>query len=886
MLWRWRRRLRYWLHRDERARLLREEMASHLELKTQELMEDGMAEQDARNAARRQFGNPTARQEESRDTWLARWLSDLIQDTTFAARTIRKQPGFATLAVLSAALGIGACSLVFSIANFALFHTLPVRDPSRLTSISNLDLRDGRAGRSMTYPDFADLHQAASFQDMTAYFAFLPASIAGGAEPQRYWGTIATANYFDVIRPSFAIGHGFDAASDDRKGESPVVVLSYPLWQSRFAGNAAIVGNTIELNGLKVTVAGVTSPGFRGVESMFLSDFWVPFSMLDTLADVGMRGERLTDRGSSWLSAAGRLRDGASVAAAAAELDVIGRRLSAAWPATNRDRGFHVERAGQLNPGMRRMIVVFFNLLLAVSLLVLCTACANVANLLLARASARQKEIATRLAIGAGRGRLVRQLLTESVMLALMGGVAGYAITRAGGAAIGSVRVPLSLPVDFSIALDYRVMLFSMALAALTGVTFGLVPALRATRPNLTGALKDERASIGPWRRFGLRNILVVAQVAICMVLLLCSGLFLRSLQSAGNIDTGMAHRNVLMLAFDPSLNRYSPDDTRRIVDDILTRTRVLPGVESASLTSAAPLNMEGTQNGFTAGGQKTAIIADIYSVSPGFFDTFGIRMIQGEDFRPGVPADDIAIVNQALADKAFPKQNPIGRTISYLGRTVRIAALVATAKARTIGEDPHPCLYFPIARELRGNDSLTGITLALRTRGNPASYTTAVRHTIARIDPSLAVFDVRTMDAQIAKAMFLPRVSAALFGLAGLMGLLISTVGIYGVISFSVARQTKDIGIRVALGARRGQVLGMVLRQGLTLTLAGSAIGLAAAMALSRITASLLYGVSPTDTLTFAAVPAALLTIAAVACLVPARRAARLDPIRALRCE
>jgi predicted permease len=886
MLWRWRRRLRYWLHRDERARLLREEMASHLELKTQELMEDGMAEQDARNAARRQFGNPTARQEESRETWLARWLSDLIQDTTFAARTIRKQPGFATLAVLSTALGIGACSLVFSIANFALFHTLPVRDPSRLTSISNLDLRDGRAGRSMTYPDFADLHQAASFQDMTAYFAFLPASIAGGAEPQRYWGTIATANYFDVIRPSFAVGHGFDAARDDRKGESAVVVLSYPLWQSRFAADRAIVGNTIELNGLKVTVAGVTGPGFRGVESMFLSDFWVPFSMLDTLADVGMRGERLTDRGSSWLSAAGRLRDGASVAAAAAELDVIGRRLSAAWPATNRDRGFHVERAGQLNPGMRRMIVVFFNLLLAVSLLVLCTACANVANLLLARASARQKEIATRLAIGAGRGRLVRQLLTESVMLALMGGVAGYAITRAGVAAIGSVRVPLSLPVDFSIALDYRVMLFSMALAALTGVTFGLVPALRATRPNLTGALKDERASIGPWRRFGLRNILVVAQVAICMVLLLCSGLFLRSLQSAGNIDTGMAHRNVLMLAFDPSLNRYSPDDTRRIVDDILTRTRVLPGVESASLTSAAPLNMEGTQNGFTAGDQKTPIIADIYSVSPRFFDTFGIRMIQGEDFRPGVPADDIVIVNQALADRAFPKQNPIGRTISYFGRTVRIAALVATAKARTIGEDPHPCLYFPIARELRGNDSLTGITLALRTRGNPASYTTAVRHTIARIDPSLAVFDVRTMDAQIAKAMFLPRVSAALFGLAGLMGLLISTVGIYGVISFSVARQTKDIGIRVALGARRGQVLGMVLRQGLTLTLAGSAIGLAAAMALSRITASLLYGVSPTDTLTFAAVPAALLTIAAVACLVPARRAARLDPIRALRCE
>ncbi len=896
MLRRLQRRVRYWRHRDERARLLREEMELHLELKTQELMEDGMAEPDARNTARRQFGNPTARQEESRETWMARWLSDLLQDTKFAARTIRKQQGFAALAVLSAALGIGACSLVFSIANFALFRTLPVRDASRLTSISGRDLRDGRAGRSMTYPDFADLRQAPSFQGMTAYFPFMPASIfsrrlpavreAGGVEPQRYWGTIATANYFDVIRPPFAVGHGFDAVRDDRKGEPPVVVLSYPLWQSRFAGDRGIVGQTIELNGLKTTVAGVTGPGFRGVESMFLSDFWVPFSMIDGLADVGMRGEHLTDRRNQWLSAAGRLRDDATVPAAAAELNVIGKRLSAAWPATNRDRGFFVEPAGRLNPGMRRTIVVFFGLLLAVSLLVLCTACANVANLLLARASARQKEIATRLAIGAGRGRLVRQLLTESVILALMGGVAGYLITRAGAAAIGRVRVPLSLPVDFSIALDYRVMLFSMALAAITGIIFGLAPALRATRPNLSGALKDERPSIGPWRRFGLRNILVVAQVAICMVLLVCSGLFLRSLQSAGNIDTGMAHRNVLMAAFDPSLNRYSPVETRRVVDAILADAAALPGVESATLTSSAPLNQEGTQNGFTAGDRSTAIIADIFAVAPGFFDTFGIRMIQGEDFRPGTPVDDIVIVNQALADKAFPRQNPIGRTVDYFGRTVRIVALTATAKARTVGEDPRPCLYFPIFRELRGNDSLTGITLALRTRGNPAGYATAVRQAIRKIDPALAVFDIRTMDAQITKALFLPRVSANLFGLAGLMGLLISTIGIYGVISFSVARQTKDIGIRVALGARRGQVLGMVLRQGLTLTLAGSAIGMGAALGLSRITASLLYGVSPTDTLTFAAVPAALLSIAAIACLVPARRAARLDPIRALRCE
>jgi macrolide transport system ATP-binding/permease protein len=878
MLRRWRLRFRYWLHRGERARLLREEMELHLELKTQELMGDGMAEPDARNAARRQFGNSTARQEESRETWVARWLSDLVRDTVFAARTIRRQPGFAALAILSAALGIGACSLIFSLANFALFHPLAVSQPSRLMSITGMNVRQGRSGGSLAYPDFEDLRRARSFQAMTAYFPFMPASISGGGGPQRYWGTLATANYFDVVRPVFAVGHGFDAARDDRPGEAPAVVLSYPLWQVRFAGDRAIVGQSIELNRRKVTVVGVTGPGFRGTEEVFFSDFWIPFSMFEVLAEVGMGGDRMTSRGSEWLLAAGRLGEGASEQSAVAEIDVAGKRLAAAWPATNQDRGFHVERAGQINPGFRRMIVVFFAMLLGVAVLVLCTACANVANLLLARASARQKEIATRLAIGAGRGRLIRQLLTESAMLALAGGIAGYAIARLGAAAIGRSHIPLSLPVDFSVPLDYRVMIFSIVLAVLTGVIFGLAPALRATRPDLTVALKDGR--------FGLRHLLVIAQVAICMILLICSGLFLRSLQSAGNIDTGMAHRNILMAAFDPSLNHYSPAETRRVVDSILADTAAIPGVESASLTSPAPLSIEGTRNGFTAGDKAVPVTADIYSVSPGFFETFGIRMIQGEDFRPGIPDDDIAIVNQALAGTAFPQQNPVGKNISYLGRTVRIVALVATAKSRTIGEDPHPCLYLPIARNLHGNDSLTGITLALRTRGNPAGYEAAVRRAIGKVDPALAVFDVRTMDAQISKALFLPRVSATLFGLAGLMGLLISTVGIYGVISFSVARQTKDIGIRVALGARHAQVLGMVLRQGLTLTAAGSAIGMAAALALSRIAAGLLYGVSPTDVLTFAAVPAALFAIAAVACLLPARRAASLDPIRALRCE
>jgi predicted permease len=891
MMRRWQRRLRYLLNSGERARLLREEMKIHLEMKTQELMEDGMTESDARSAARRQFGNSTLRQEESRGTWIARWWSDLAQDTAYAARTLRKQPGFAAVAVLSAALGIGACSTIFGIANFALFRPLPVSDPARLAGVSGKDLTMGKIGLSISYPDLEDLRQAHSFQGITAFFQFMPASISSHGEPQRYWGSLVTANYFDIVRPAFVVGRGFDAAKDDRKGEAPVVVLSHQLWRSRFGSDAAIVGQRIELNNRKVTVVGVTGPGFRGTEAMFFSDFWLPFSMLDSLVEVGMGGDRLHDRGSQWLIAAGRLRDGVSEQAAASEIAVIGQRLRSAYPAADKDRGFHIERAGQVNPYFRKMIVVFFLMLLGVSILVLCTACANVANLLLARASARQEEIATRLAIGASRGRLIRQLLTESVMLALLGGIGGYAIAQLGAGILGWSRIPLALPVDFSVSLDYRVMLFCTALSALTGVVFGLVPALRATRPQLTGALKGERMQLGQSRRLGLRNLLVVAQVAICMVLLICSGLFLRSFYSASNIDTGFAHRNLLMMSFDPSLNRYSPSETRRILDAMLEGTRAIPGVESVSLGSSVPLSMEGTRNTFVpedkiSDAEKNGIPADIYSIAPRFFETFGIRMIAGEDFRPGVPAEDIAIVNQALADKAFPRRNPVGRRIFYYGRMVRIIGLVATTKSRSIGEDPHPCLYLPMAKDLRGNDSLTGMTLVLRTRGDPAGYAPRVRQTIRDIDPTLAVFDVRTMDTHLSQALFLPRVAAFLFGLAGCMGLLISTIGIYGVVSFAVARRTKEIGIRMALGAKRAQVLGMVLKQGFMLTISGAALGLGVSLALSRMAASLLYGVSPTDTLTFILVPIFLLLIALMACLAPAQRAASLNPIRALRYE
>jgi predicted permease len=890
-----RRRLRYWLSSGTRARVLREEMEAHLEMMVQAHIERGLSPGEARTAAYRGFGNLVQLEEASRETWIARWAADLVQDASFAVRTLRKQPGFTSVAVLSAALGIGACSTIFGIANFALNHPLPVTDGSRLMCVSGKRLRGGSGGNSMAYPDIEDLRQAHSFEGLAAFYQFMPGTISSNGEPRRYFGSLVTANYFDVVRPAFVAGHGFDASRDDRRGTPPRVVLSYQLWQSRFAGDSGIAGRIVKLNGRQVTVAGVTGPGFRGTETLFYSDFWLPFSALDMLAEAGMGGDREGNRDNQWLLAAGRLRAGATAESAAAEIEVIAHRLRNAYPASNRDRAFCVERAGQLNPGIRRAVAVFFTMLLGVAALVLAAACANVANLLLARAAARRKEIGTRLAIGAGRGRVVRQLLTESAMLALAGGAGGYAMARFGAGAMSGWRLPLGMPYDLSVAFDYRVVLFSILIAAITGVAFGLVPALRATRPALAGDLKDDGMLFGRRRRLGLGNLLVVAQVCLSMVLLISSGLFLRSLDSARGIDTGLANHNLLLAAFDPSLNRYSAAETRRLMDTIGERVGGIGGVTAVTFTSSVPLSLEGTRNGFVPVGEagepahrnSSDMGADIYNVAPGFFGMLGIPMTGGVDFRPGVPDEDIVIANRALADRAFGMgQSPVGRYILYLGRKVTITGLVANAKSRTIGEDPHPCLYFPLARDPRGNDSLTGITLMVAARGDPAGYVQSVRQAIQGIDPELAISNVRTMDAHLEQALFVPRTAAWLFGIAGLMGLLIATIGLYGVISFAVARQTREIGVRMALGANRGQVLGMVLGRALGLAASGAILGLAVALALSRIAASLLYGVSPTDAATFIAAPLVLLGVAMVASLKPAHRAASLDPIRTLRYE
>ncbi len=886
MLRRWQRRFRYWRQREQRSRALREEMEFHLAMRAGELMEEGMSEAQARSEARRQFGNRTSKYEESRAAWLSRWPGDLVQDAQFALRSIGRQPGFAVAAVLSTALGIGACSLIFGIANRALLRPLPVTDPSALANITGASPRRGKIGQSLSYPEIEDLRQARSFEGITAFVEAVPAAISGGGDSQRYWGSVVTANYFDIVRPEFAAGHGFDAAKDDRTGETAAIVLSHRLWRTRFGGDPAIVGRAIDWNGRKVAVAGITGPGFLGTDGTFYADFWVPFSMLGSLGEAAPRADRLRDRNSNWLYATARLRPGASMNEAAAEARVLAERIGAAH--NNRNRTFHVERAGRANPGARQMLLGLFLLLSATAALVLFAACGNVANLLLARAAARRKEIATRLAIGAGRGRLVRQLLTESTVLALAGGAAGFAIAQAGAAGLSRLQIPLSMPVELSLPLDYRVVLFCIALSAISGVAFGLAPALRATRADLTGALKDERA-FGGSRRFGLRDLLVIGQVAISMLLLVSAGLFWRSLESARRIDPGFATRNLLLVGLDPGLNGYPPEASARMMDTVVNRVRAIPGVQSVSLGDSVPLSMEGTQNTFSVedgAAGKQSIQADIFSVSPGYFDTLGIRLLDGADFREARPPADVVVLNQAAAARAFPGQTAVGREIQYFGRRVRIVGVVATTKIRSIGEDPRACLFFPIVRAVRGNDSLTGMTLVLRTGGSPAAFSAPVRQAIREVDAELPVFDIRTMEAHLSRALVFPRMAALLFGLAGCMGLAIASVGIYGLISFAVARRTREIGIRMALGAGRGRVLASVLKHGLGLTVVGSVLGMGLALVAGRVASSLLYAISAHDAVTLIAAPAFLLLVAAAACLGPARRAASVEPLRALRWE
>lgn len=813
-------------------------------------------------------------------------LSTLRQDIVFALRTFRKNRGFTAAVAVSIGLGIAANTTVFTMVNAMLLGDLPVRAPDRLVTL------DG--GRSFSWPDYLDYRDQgkAALEGLTAYFVIMPASVGGVGEPERIWGQTVAGNYFSVLGVPMQLGRGILPDEDVATGRNPVVVLSNGLWRRRFATDPNIAGKDILLNNTRYTVVGVTAPEFHGADRGFVPEFWAPLAMTGQLMPDLPSDKLKEDRSAQWIMLIGRLQPGVSRAQATAALNVIQRRLDGTYHKGEKRPPLTLARAGGLPGGLDQAGLGLFVVLSVVVGLVLLIACVNVASLLLARATTRRREIGIRLSVGAGRWRLVRQLLTESVLLSLMGAVLGFALAWMATSAIEGFKLPLPIPIAFAFRPDLRVVLFTAALAVGTGIVFGLVPALRVTRPDLTTWLKNETSGLGGMRRFRLRNALVLVQVTLSLVLLVCAGLFLRSLQNASAIDLGMRTDGVTFMAFDPKLSHYSAEKSRQFLAQVRERVSALPGVRSVSFVDSIPLSMGGSSVDVDARGKDGSkrVVVDAYNVGAQYFETMGIPVLRGREFDPRRDSGGTAVVNEELAKRLLPGRNPLGQQITADGldgrKQYEVVGVVRNAKSKTLGETGQPCLFLFLEPKPEQAMSFFGISVIARGSTPPGQLEHAVREQIRAIDPNLPVFNIETMNEHVNKSMLLPRLCATLLGVFGLVGVILATLGLYGVMTYAARARTKEIGIRLAVGAQPHGILGMVAGEGLLLAGIGVAAGLAISFAVTRFTESLLYGVSATDALTFIGVPLLMMAVALVAVLIPARRAARVDPLEALHYE
>lgn len=811
-------------------------------------------------------------------------MAALQQDLTYSVRRLSRTPGFVLAVIFSIGLGIAANSTIFSIVSRFVLRSAPVGDPGTLMALHTT--HDGeQCCNHFPWPLYTDVRgQARSFSGVAAYYELLPASIGGNGEPERVWGQSATANFFDVTQLRMPLGRGFLSSEE----KSSVIVLGHLLWQRRFGSDPAIIGKSVLLSGHPFTVVGVAPPGFHGLDLILDPQFWIPLGNVEQLApDISNRNSR----NFHWLAVVGRLSPGVNRSQASAELSALAQRYAKMYPDTDKGGGFRMEEAGSLPPRDKSTVLLFLAALSVVVLLVLGIACANVANLLLAQAASRQREMAVRIALGATRGQLLRQMLVESVLLAVGGGLLGTLLSLWATSALSAFQLPAPVPLDISISVDWRVMLYTFALSVGTGLLFGLVPAWIASRPVLISALKGEDALARPGRRLNLRNVLVVSQIAMSLVLLCATGLFLRSLNRAAGIDIGFRSRDVLMLSVDPRVHGYTPERTTQFLDQLRERAAAIPGVVSAAVTDNAPLSGGNRSDAFHAENQPKSAGPDqnveLYMATPGYFETMGIPRVMGRDFANEVAdAPKVAVVNQAFAEHFFGRENPVGQRVTGGGVTYEVIGVVKDIKSRTLGEDTRYVLFRSLAQSTRSDPSFLGYELVVHSAGDSSGIMAAMRNQIHALDPTMAVYNAESMQEHLSKALFLPRLAGTLFGVFGFIGLVLAAVGLYGMMSYSVSRRTHEIGVRIALGAQLGAVQRLIVRQGMVLAVIAVALGLPAALMVAKLCSSFLYGIQPHDTATFTVVPLFLGVVALLACWIPARRAARVDPQAALRYE
>jgi predicted permease len=874
-----------WLTRERSKEAeFEEELQFHLEEEAGERRAAGMSKDDARMAARRDLGNLALLKEETRTVWTWTFWERFQQDLHSGTRLLRAHPGFTAVAGISLAVGIGVNTAMFSMADAILFHPLPVGQPQEIVRV--LSFARGDDSGALSYPDLIDFqNQAHSLSGFTGFAHTLVGIRAQPAAPaQVKLGAMVAVNFFDVLGVTPQLGRGF-RADEDRQ---PVCVLSDALWRSHFAADPAVAGRTIRLSNLDFTVVGVAPASFTGLGQFVHEQIYLPMGMWSRISADGP--SPIEHRDKRDVAAYGRLKPGRTIRETQEEFSAIATNLERAYPDADRGRKVavlsEVTARERLDPTLAPLAI----LLLGIAGLVLLIACANVANLLLSRAGARSREVAIRLAIGAGKTRLMRQFLTESLMLAVLGGAAGLATAVAAMSYLSSLRMPTQLPIGLVIPLDLRVLSFCAAASLISGLVFGLAPAWQMLKTDLTGTLKSgDLAMMTGKRRFQARNLLVTGQVAVSTLLLLLAGLFVKDFLVAMKVQPGFRTDHVLLVALNPATIRYHEAQARDFYKELLSRTRSLPGVRSAALAQHVPLGFSHSSKLITVEGyemprDQQGFGVAVNTIDENYLATMQIPLVAGRNFdsHDTASALPVAIVNQTTAQRFWPKRSALGGRFRCDRKTLQVIGIARDMKYNDVSEEPMPFLFLPFSQHYTST-----MTLHVETAGDPASLSAPVMAEIRRLDPEQPVEEVGTLERFFKEgALFSDRLIAQLVTATGVFGSVLAAIGLYGVIAYSVSRRTREIGIRVAIGADRAEVLRVFLRQGAKFTAIGVGIGLTLAFALSPVIGSQLVDHNPRDPLVFVTVPVLLTAVSLLASLIPARRAARIDPLSALRHE
>jgi predicted permease len=879
----WLRRLRATFSRSDDG--FDTEARFHLDERTDEYVRSGMSLADARQAALRRFGNATLVKERTEDVNMFRWIDDLRRDTGYALRMLWRSPGFSVLAILCLTLGIGANAAVFSWIEGILLRPYPlVVDQDRLFAVTGTN-RGAPGNNDVSWPDWLDFQRNSTLVESFVGEKITGTTLSIGDRAERASGSMVSANYFDAIGVRPMLGRGFEPGEDAGRNAHPVTVISYQMWQDRFRGDPAIIGKTQILSGLPHTIVGVAPKGFFGTFVGYAFQFWVPASMQSQF-DAG--AYKLEDRGSRWIEGYARLKPGVTIEQAQAELSGIAARLEADYPETNRGRGIRLwplwqtpfNNAGALLPTLGISLVVVLSVLLI--------ACANVGNLLLVRAFARQQEMTIRLSVGAGRGRLVKQLMTEGLILSAIAAAGGLVVANWLRNTLALLTPPrggvlLRLPGE----LDWRVLAVSAGVCLISTLLFGLVPAMLSSNIDLAGALRAESGGVvGSRSRAWVRSALVLVQMSLSFVLLVGAGLLIQSLQAVRTASPGFSTEGVLATGVDLFTAGYDPQRAKNFQDELIDRLQSIGGVESVAFSrmtpfsyrtySVAPIAVDGYDA--PADQQPTS---EYNEVGPGFLATMGIPLVSGREFTraDNETAQPVAIVDETMTAQFWRGADPVGRRVQVRGRWLQIVGVARTAKYRNLLETPKPFLYVPLRQNFSANTALL-----IRTPQGPSALAPALVREIHALDANVSPSELITMREQVDRTTAAQRISVTILVVFGGLALVLAAIGLYGVMASTVSQSTRELALRMALGAGTADLLRLVLSKGLVLTAGGVALGLLAALQATRLLGYLLYKVEPRDPLAFGSAFLVIAVASFVACFVPAWRATRTDPLRALR--